>query len=65
MDLTAAFDTVDHEILKKKLEYYGMTGKIVEILKSYLDNRFKYVELEQARSKVKKVFPALLYKVKK
>ena len=65
MDLTAAFDTVDHEILKKKLEYYGMTGKIVEILKSYLDNRFKYVELEQTRSKVKKVFPALLYKVKK
>jgi len=39
-DLTKAFDTVHHDILISKLEYYGITGRSGELIKSYLSNRY-------------------------
>ena len=38
-DLSAAYDTLNHKILLKKLEYYGITGNELELFKSYLSNR--------------------------
>ena len=35
-DLSAAYDTVDHEILTQKLEYYGIRDRELEIVKSFL-----------------------------
>jgi hypothetical protein len=42
-DLIKAFDTVNHDILITKLEYYGIVGKFGELVKSYLSNRYQRV----------------------
>ena len=39
INLSKAFDTVDHEILISKSEYYGIKGKNLKWLKSYLSER--------------------------
>jgi len=40
LDLTAAFDTVDHELLLQRLERtFGVRGQAIEWFKSYLKDR--------------------------
>ena len=43
IDLQKAFDTLDHDILLKKLVDYGFRGKIFDILKNYLSERWQYI----------------------
>nr|CAI5865274.1 unnamed protein product [Callosobruchus analis] len=45
-DLSSAFDCVSHEILKVKAEKYGIRGKSLEWMTSYLTNRKQYVSLK-------------------
>ena len=45
-DLSAAYDTVDHCILLRKMQFYGIVGKELEFFKSYLSNRTQFVELD-------------------
>ena len=44
-DLTKAFDTVNHLILFKKLDYYGIRGICNHLVRSYLSNRQQKVNI--------------------
>ena len=43
LDLSKAFDTVDRNILIKKLEHNGIRGKPLKLLENYLTNRKQYI----------------------
>ena len=45
LDLSAAFDVVDHNLLIKRLEQMGLPKKIVNLIKAWLLNRFMYVDV--------------------
>ena len=50
MDLSKAFDTLDHDILLGKMRYYGINGTSLDWFRSYLSNRKQYVEINNERS---------------
>ena len=52
IDLKKAFDTVDHRILIKKLEHYGVRGAASDWLKSYLSNRKQFVNIDGCSSEL-------------
>ena len=50
MDLSKAFDTLDHDIILGKLRYYGINGTLLDWFRSYISNRKQYVEINNERS---------------
>ena len=55
IDLKKAFDTVDHDILCKKLEYYGIQERELAWFKSYLANRKQFSRVNGIDSSVEEV----------
>jgi len=53
VDLKKAFDTVNHEILLCKLEYYGIRGLALRLLTSYLQGRRQAVRIGSTISNYK------------
>ena len=49
-DLSAAYDTVDIDILLNKMEHYGIRGNWKKLFYSYLTDRKQFVRLDQANS---------------
>ena len=55
LDFAKAFDTVNHSILIKKLNYYGIRGETLNWLQSYLSNRKQCVQIGNFKSDFKNI----------
>ena len=51
LDLSKAFDTVDHSMILAKLEHYGIRGIALELFRNYLENRKQIVKFNNCLSK--------------
>ena len=51
LDIAKAFDTVNHDILLRKLEYYGFRGNTLMWFESYIKHRITYVQIRNCKSK--------------
>jgi hypothetical protein len=49
-DLQKAFDCVNLDILLKKLDYYGISGTVNKLMRSYLDERYQRVSMSDIQS---------------
>ena len=50
LDLSKAFNTVDHSILLAKLEHYGIRGLPIEWFRSHLTNRQQFISVNNSDS---------------
>ena len=55
LDLSKAFNTLDHQILFTKLEHYGIRDVALQWIKSYFSCRWQVVQINQTRSSTKTI----------
>ena len=56
IDLSKAFDTLDHSIRITKLEHYSIRGMSLDLLKSYLTNRQQYTDVNGTESDLSNIY---------
>ena len=55
LDLSKAFDTLDHTVLIQKLHYYGIKDTALNCFRSYLTKITQYVECNGVSSSIKEI----------
>lgn len=55
IDLSKAFDTINHKVLLHKLYFYGIRGTVYDWVKSYLSNRGQYVQYQSCKSETRPI----------
>ena len=60
LDISKAFDTIDHNILLDKLKHNDIEGIPFQLFKSYLSDRKQYVEINDAKSDVQQITTGML-----
>ena len=60
LDLSAAFDTLDHQIVIERLWHmYGFQGDVLAWIKSYLEDRRQVVSIDGVESTEKSLWFAM------
>ena len=61
LDLSAAFDTIDHSILIERLSsWFGISGTVLNLIKFYLSSRSFHVKIKNSQSAVFQLFMVFL-----
>ena len=55
IDQTSAFDCMEHPILIQKLQYYFLDDKLIQWIRSYLENRSSLVVIGSAESNISRI----------
>ena len=55
MDLSKAFDSINHDLLLAKLDAYGFDKKALIMIKSYLSNRHQRIKINETFSSWKEL----------
>ena len=55
IDLSKAFDTLDHSILLSKLQHYGLNSLALKWFSSYLSDRQQFVEIDGIKSEINNI----------
>ena len=55
LDLSKAFETVNHDNLFDKLRHYGIRGAALDWIKSYFSDRLQYVDFNGNSSSLQKI----------
>lgn len=50
LDFSKAFDLVDHDIMLRKLMFYGIMGKELRLFENFLRNRKQFVQIGEEKS---------------